>query len=1332
MCPGIEIHGLKATMAPRRAPSDCPLLEGYQFFPNCLPKDHKMSANLSFENATKLLLDLVLENTTALKVKIGHLQRQQENIEESMALASCLVKGFEVHPLLATDYTFNPSVSLEKPQQEKMQAEGVEVVEKLESTLVEKLNLLVMSQRKMEPEDLSVVANLNNRTFILVDNQEIQKGLVQIGLINVASIEKFDLHLLRRPSTVKKFDTIEINPEDKKFSWVKKVQTKVLQESKDPLWLLTSESRKEGLLGMMKCLRREIGGEKIRCIVDPEKKVKKNSPFWQEIFEADLVYNIIGHDGLGTMRHLPLPVSELQPSEHAYLNVLTRGDLSSLTWLVSPPPTPHLNEETLSCSVNYAPLNFRDIMLASGKLPPDALPGNLAQKECILGLEFAGLCEGGNRVMGLIAAGGLASSVKADPHLTWQVPSDWSLKEAATVPVVYATAYYALVVRGGLEPGESVLIHAGSGGVGQAAIGIALARGCTVYTTVSSEKKRNYLKERFTQLSDKNFANSRDSTFEYHILQQTQGRGVDLVLNSLAGDLLQASVRCLKEHGRFLEIGKADLASNTALGMSIFLKNVTFHGILLDALFEGSVDRKQALQKVLYDGIASGEVKPLPATTYAYHEAEDAFRFMASGKHIGKVLLEISPETRPEEKSKAEDKKPKTRRKNTGSVPPEDFVLVPEASGIPSAFRLWPKPDMVYVITGGLGGLGLELADWLLLRGARKIVLTSRRGVATGYQALCVKRWRGTGASVRILQQDASTAEGAEKLLTESSTEGPIGGIFHLAMVLEDSILENQSAEKFQRVCKVKADGAVHLDVASRTLCPHLHLWVTFSSIACGKGNAGQSNYGWANSVSERVVEERVAAGLPGCAIQWGGIGDVGVLADTLGDVEVAGTKPQSLRSVLACLDDLIGSKIPVVSSLCLSSKKSSSRDGKGAKSLVASLANILGIRDVTKAPMNVSLGDLGMDSLMAVEIKQTLEREADVVLTAEQIRDLTIARIQEIEAQDQGASGASASDKTSALNFSWLDFPLVSKDAIRILNDSSSSSSSSSSSTAPPLFVASPIQGTCDVLSELSSHIHTRVIGLEYPPTLPSTDIIKLASALIERMEKELPSGPFHLGGYSYGASVAFEIAIQLEQRGRKPLSLILLDGSHSYVSGIIGTYKNKYNVSTFDKASSSQKEQEINALGESEALVTYTLQLCSVDALKLRGSLLKLASFADRLSCTAETILAHLEGKKTLTAHVTVEEIKRAASLFYDRLYASYHRKSVSSIGMTTLLVRAAQNTHLADFGTDYGLSKVINGTLTVKEAAGTHESFICGSNSTTVAQHINEFLSSRNTNQ
>lgn len=167
--------------------------------------------------------------------------------------------------------------------------------------------------------------------------------------------------------------------------------------------------------------------------------------------------------------------------------------------------------------------------------------------------------------MGMVAAQGLATSVLADKGFLWEVPAAWSLEEAATVPVAYSTAYYALVVRGRMRRGDSVLIHAGTGGVGQAAIAIALHAGCAVFTTVGTADKRAFLRERFPQLLPENIGNSRDTSFEQLVLRRTRGRGVDLVLNSLAADKLQASLRCLALGGRFLEIGKLDLSNNSAL-----------------------------------------------------------------------------------------------------------------------------------------------------------------------------------------------------------------------------------------------------------------------------------------------------------------------------------------------------------------------------------------------------------------------------------------------------------------------------------------------------------------------------------------------------------------------------------------------------------------------------------------------------------------------------------------------------------------------------------------------------------------------------------------------
>lgn len=200
-------------------------------------------------------------------------------------------------------------------------------------------------------------------------------------------------------------------------------------------------------------------------------------------------------------------------------------------------------------------------------------------------------------------------------------------------------------------------------------------------------------------MKDRHFSSSRTTDFEQTIMEETDGRGVDVVLNSLSEDKLQASVRCLAQHGRFLEIGKFDLSNNTNLGMAIFLKNVTFHGILLDALFGENNTDWLDIRKMFEDGIYSGVVQPLDTTVFSTDKVTEAFRFMAQGKHIGKVLLNVRPEDKTENKTKT--------------------PLIVRAVG-----RTMCNPEHAYIITGGLGGFGLELAKWLIKRGAKKYIYT--------------------------------------------------------------------------------------------------------------------------------------------------------------------------------------------------------------------------------------------------------------------------------------------------------------------------------------------------------------------------------------------------------------------------------------------------------------------------------------------------------------------------------------------------------------------------------------------------------------------------------
>lgn len=229
--------------------------------------------------------------------------------------------------------------------------------------------------------------------------------------------------------------------------------------------------------------------------------------------------------------------------------------------------------------------------------------------------------------MGVVAAKALATAVTADPNFMWEVPASWSLEEAATVPVAYSTAYYALAVRGKMRSSDSVLIHAGASDVGQAAISIALHTGCTVYTTVSTLDERAFLLDRFPKLPDAHIGGALDCSFEQLIQYRTLGQGVDLVLNSLTGgDQLLASLRCLRATGgRFLEIGRLRSSTNLELNVAMLVKNIEVHGISLDSLFDDSPDKALVVRSVA-KGIISGAVRPLPTTVYTDCQLEQAFR----------------------------------------------------------------------------------------------------------------------------------------------------------------------------------------------------------------------------------------------------------------------------------------------------------------------------------------------------------------------------------------------------------------------------------------------------------------------------------------------------------------------------------------------------------------------------------------------------------------------------------------------------------------------------------------------------------------------------------
>ncbi|KMQ87022.1 fatty acid synthase [Lasius niger] len=977
---GIEIRGIKPTPPLRQQVQIRPKYERYDFVP------YENSHSLILEDPTRakmhaltVLLQIVCENVTTLKIKVVE-------VAGNRAAESLLMPL--VHDIFCSEpfFTMDLQVAVSSAKMENFNQMNVNIniVTWDDAFLSQNVHLIIAAD-VLSDKSCTILRNLaaalKPGCFICLEETatrlDLKTALKEANLMLVGKQIDFSgkSYLLLKKQR-KRRDPIVMQITEKDYSWLDNAKAALRKlDSEDQEILYVSQGEESlGLVGFMTCIRREIANVRYIFIQDSNApKFDLSAQFYAEQLDKGLIANVLKGGQWGSYRHLQLDSHGDVQVEHAYVNTLTKGDLSSLEWIQSPLTYYQTKYPNTLCSVYYASLNFRDIMLASGKLSTKVLSSlGIVTEDCALGLEFSGKDASGCRVMGMVKGRGLATTVLPDSDFLWKVPDKWTLEQAATIPVAYVTSYYALFVRGRLKAGEAVLIQAGAGAVGQAAITIALHAGCTVFVTVGTLEKRLYLKRTFPQLTDKHIGNSRDTSFEQLILDETRGRGVDVVLNSLAEEKLHASVRCLAMNGRFLELGKYDMLNDNRVNMSMFLKNTAFHGILIERLFEDHADKRETI-RLVSEGIENGVVRPLPTTIFSEQSLEQGFRFMTTGKHIGKVLLRI----RDEESQKR---------------------VLPIMRMVTAVPRIYMNPEKSYVLIGGLGGFGLELSNWMIDRGARFIILVSRIGIRTGYQASRVRHWREKGIRIVISTADITTSSGAQRLIDESNQLAPVGGIFNLAANLRDALFENLHVADFETVVLPKVNGTRNLDATSRKSCPSLDHFVVFSSVACGRGNSGQSSYGLANSAMERMMEQRHAAGLPGLAIQWGLIGDVGLYIYMMKNknIDASDILPQAMSSCLATMDIFLQQPYPVLSSMVIAKKQKSANNG-GKVDIVQVVANILGIDNVQSKNLNDSLDYLGIDSLGYMEIKQILEKEYDIILSFREIRALTIGKLRDL-----------------------------------------------------------------------------------------------------------------------------------------------------------------------------------------------------------------------------------------------------------------------------------------------------------------------------------------------
>lgn len=503
--------------------------------------------------------------------------------------------------------------------------------------------------------------------------------------------------------------------------------------------------------------------------------------------------------------------------------------------------------------VRAAGLNFIDVMKAMG-----IYPGMDVKTPTALGLECAGVVTAlGNDVDGFqigqdvlaFAPHGFSTHVIANAHLTMPKPAPLSFEQAASIPITFLTAYYALCYLGQMRRGERVLIHSATGGVGLAAVQLAQHLGVEIFATAGNDEKRAYLRS----LGIQHIMDSRSLDFAEQVMAQTNGQGVDLVLNSLTGAAIPKGLAILAPYGRFLEIGKRDIYQNTHLGLSPFQKNISYYAIDLDRIARERPEFLGQLFGKVIDLLNEGAIHPLPLTTFPVDQSSDAFRYMAQARHTGKVVISLANQNVPILPS---------RREASGPGTPQI------------------KPDATYLITGGLGGLGLAVADWLASQGARYIMLVGRSGAGnlSPKSQQILDRLQAAGVELKIAAADISQDDQVAEILRRiADTMPPLRGVVHAAGVLDDGILIQQTPQRIHTVMAPKAIGAWHLHrlMAGETL----DFFVLFSSITGTLGSPGQGNYAAANAFLDGLAHQRRSLGLPATSIAWGPWGQIGLAA---------------------------------------------------------------------------------------------------------------------------------------------------------------------------------------------------------------------------------------------------------------------------------------------------------------------------------------------------------------------------------------------------------------------------------------------------------------------
>lgn len=784
--------------------------------------------------------------------------------------------------------------------------------------------------------------------------------------------------------------------------------------------------------------------------------------------------------------------------------------------------------DQVQIEVHATGLNFSDVLKALGLYP------GIRDAVVPLGIESSGVVTAvgdkvehlkvGDAAMGVLPYA-FASHATTAAYAMVPKPAGISHEEAATIPIVFLTAHHALVRLAQIERGERVLIHAAAGGVGLAALQIAQHLGAEVFATAGSDEKRDLLRS----LGVQHVMDSRSLDFVQEVREATDGEGVDVVLNSLPGEAIDASLGLLRAYGRFCEIGKIDIYQDRKLGLLPFQDNLSYFAIDLDRLLRERPEQVRRLFADVMQCFADGVYRPLAYTGFAAEQTPDAFRYMSLRKNIGKVVVSMVAE----EASTAD----------TGPVL--------RGGG--------------YLVTGGLGALGRRVAKWLVERGAGGVALLSRRDPDDSGQAFLAELIEA-GAVATCLRGDVGDRSSLDAALGNLSQDFPkMAGLIHAAGVLDDGLLTALDAQRLDRVMRPKAVGAWNLHEATLDAASPLSSvtqFVMFSSVAAMLGSPGQANYAAANAALDALARHRHTKGLPALSLGWGPWGSDGgtgtgmAAGETADAVRSKGMDLLPPDAALELMGDLIaaeavsvgvfdarwdtmsrlmsGRRPALLENQLVEADTPAGRGDNGLRQrlltatpesrqteLVEMVRNELArVTSVAAEDIDPAapLSTIGIDSLMALELKNNLESKLAITLPmGKLLAGPSVVTLAEAAAEELvGEAPTRADEKWSPL-VTLREGP---KDAV-------------------PVFLMPLLGGDASAYGELAKAFDTDSTVIALRPRGLDTDEPpherrdEMARDYAEAIRGRQANGPYHLAGWSTGGITALAVAEVLESAG-------------------------------------------------------------------------------------------------------------------------------------------------------------------------------------------------------